>query len=426
MARLDEFLARWLLKRAKRDAAATVSEALIADSEAKSQRLERQHQTAVKRAAIHEKLKLRHRQLKREFKAMKELARQHRHEAWKWETECRVQKESLDSFWHRIYLSLSCPGVHAPLEADHNQWRTFVNQGGRVWKHEMRLGVLRQYEPRPMMVERFPAHATQGMGDSLPLVSIVTPSFQQAAFIERTMRSVLDQDYPRLEYRIMDGGSTDGSVGLIERCSHPKFMGWRSERDSGPASAINKGFAQSGGDIMGWLNSDDVLMPGTVRYVADYFASHPEIDVVYGHRVIIDERDWEVGRWVLPRHEGAMQLWADYVPQETLFWRRSLWDRIGGSLDESYKFAFDWDLILRFQKVGARFVRLPRFMGCFRVHDAQKSSAEISSVGMAEMARLRERELGGLFTEHRLARRVVLFQRNAVRCARLLRRGIRW
>ena len=239
------------------------------------------------------------------------------------------------------------------------------------------------------------------------------------------MLSVLDQDYPRLEYRVADGGSTDGSVEIIKKHAS-RLDSWTSEKDTGPASAINKGFATTNGDIMAWINSDDLMLPGAVKYAAAYLARHPEVDVVYGHRLIVDERDWQVGRWVLPRHDGAALLWADYIPQETLFWRRSLWEKVGAGLDESFKFAFDWDLLLRFQKAGARFVRLPRFLGCFRVHDAQKSSAEISTTGMAEMARLRERELAGLFKEDRLSRHVVRMQRRAIWCDRLLSWGLHW
>jgi glycosyltransferase involved in cell wall biosynthesis len=224
---------------------------------------------------------------------------------------------------------------------------------------------------------------------------------------------------------VCDGASTDGSVEIIRR-HEARIARWRSEPDSGPAEALNKGFTDSTGDVMGWLNSDDLLMPGAVRHVASYFARHPEVDAVYGHRVIVDDRDWQVGRWVLPRHDGRMLLWGDYIPQETLFWRRSLWDRVGARLDETFKFAFDWDLLLRFEKAGARIVRLPWFLGCFRVHDAQKSTFEISTTGMAEMARLRERELGSLYSEDRLGRKVILFQHKAVWCDRLLRWGVRW
>jgi glycosyltransferase involved in cell wall biosynthesis len=205
-----------------------------------------------------------------------------------------------------------------------------------------------------------------------------------------------------------------------------RLAGWASERDGGPASALNKGFEGSTGEIMCWLNSDDMLMPGALRYVAGYFSRHPEVDAVYGHRVVVDEQDWEVGRWVMPRHDGEMLLWADYIPQETLFWRRSLWECAGGRLDESYQFAFDWDLLLRFQKCDARIVRLPYFLGCFRVHAAQKSTVEIGTVGAADVARLRERELGHIFGEDRLSSRVISYQRKAIWCDRLLRWGIRW
>ena len=116
--------------------------------------------------------------------------------------------------------------------------------------------------------------------------------------------------------------------------------------------------------------------------------------MVYGHRVLIDEDDQEIGRWVLPRHDSAILSWADYVPQETLFWRRRIWERADSRFDESYQFAMDWELLLRFRAAGARFRRLPRFLGAFRVHDAQKTSARIQDVGAREMARLRERELG--------------------------------
>jgi glycosyltransferase involved in cell wall biosynthesis len=294
-----------------------------------------------------------------------------------------------------------------------------------VWKHAMRLGVLRQHEPRPLDPVTLPRRLPPPPESAWPLISIVTPSFQQASFVERTMLSVLEQDYPRVEYHVCDGGSVDGSVELIRK-HEARLASWTSEGDSGPAEAINRGFARSSGEIMAWLNSDDLLLPGAVRFIADYFARHPEVDVVYGHRLVVDERDWQVGRWVLPRHDGRMLLWADYVPQETLFWRRALWEKTGSALDQGFKFAFDWDILLRFQKAGARIVRLPWFIGCFRVHDSQKSIVEIGTVGMSEMTRLRERELGSCFDEDRLARHVVAMQRKAAWCDRLLRWGLHW
>ena len=286
----------------------------------------------------------------------------------------------------------------------------------------MHLGVLLQHDPRPMIREEFPKLAAP---PEWPAISVVTPAFRHVEFLERTMLSVLGQDYPRLEYFVMDGGSTDGSVEIIKKHAS-KLSGWVSEPDSGPADAINKGLARSTGGIMTWLNSDDLWMPGMLSYVAAWFAAHPEVDVVYGHRIVVDEKDNQVGHWTLPRHDGEMLLWADYVPQETMFWRRRIWEKVGGHLDESFQFAFDWELLLRFQRAGARIVRLPYYMGCFRTHPSQKSTADAVTVGFPEMTRLRERELGSAFNENALGRLVVSYQRRAIRCDRLLRWGVRW
>jgi len=145
---------------------------------------------------------------------------------------------------------------------------------------------------------------------------------------------------------------------------------------------------------MAWLNSDDILLPGTLGYVADYFNRHPEIDVIYGHRILIDENDKQIGRWIVPRHDDKVLSWADYVPQETMFWRRSIWEKAGSQIDESFRFAMDWDLLIRFREAGARFARLPRFLGAFRIHPHQKTSAAISEIGFQEMDRIRERVHG--------------------------------
>jgi glycosyltransferase involved in cell wall biosynthesis len=225
-----------------------------------------------------------------------------------------------------------------------------------------------------------------------PTISIVTPSFRQAGFIERTIKSVLDQDYPRLEYAVQDGGSDDGTVQILERYAHR--LAWASEPDSGQTQAINRGFARTRGEIMAWLNSDDILLPGALAAVADYFRRHPEVDVVYGNRVLIDERDCLIGRWVMPPHDDNILSWADYVPQETLFWRRRIWEKVGGRVDESFRFAMDWDLLVRFRDAGARFKRLPRFLGGFRIHEKQKTSAAIGDIGFQEMDRIRERVHG--------------------------------
>jgi hypothetical protein len=141
---------------------------------------------------------------------------------------------------------------------------------------------------------------------------------------------------------------------------------------------------------MAYLNSDDLLLPGSLAYVAGYFAAHPEVDVLYGDRILIDSGDRNVGMWVLPSHSDEALIWLNFVPQETLFWRRRIWDAAGGRFDTTYKYAVDWDLLLRFREQAAQFAHVPRFLGAFRVHDAQKTQRE-GAFGDWESDRLRGR-----------------------------------
>jgi FkbM family methyltransferase len=270
-----------------------------------------------------------------------------------------------------------------------------------------RLGRLRHYTPIPLKV---PAAYLRDLPPEPALViSIVTPSFQHGQFLERTMRSVLDQHYPAIEYFVQDGSSNDGTPGLLARYEN-ELSGWASEPDKGQADAINRGFARTTGEIMAWLNSDDLLLPGSLAYVAGFFSRHPDVDVVYGHRILIDESDGQIGVWLIPRHDDAALRLADFVPQETLFWRRRIWDGIGAELDLNFTYALDWDLLLRFQEAGAKMVRLPRFIGAFRIHDDQKTLAARSR-GLAEMAILRERANGRPVPLHEVHRQLRPYMR---------------
>jgi glycosyltransferase involved in cell wall biosynthesis len=251
-----------------------------------------------------------------------------------------------------------------------------------------RIGQLYQYAPRALHVPN--GYFRIPKLKSTPTISIVTPSLNQGRFIERTIRSVLDQRYPAVEYIVKDAGSRDETVTVLERHRDALAQVVCGD-DSGFANGINQGFEYATGEIMAYLNSDDILLPGSLHYVAKYFTEHQDIDVVYGHRILIDEYDSEIGRWVLPRHDDDVLSWADYVPQETLFWRRRVWERVGGKLDENFRFAVDWDLLLRFRDTGAVMRRLPRFIGAFRVHPHQKTSSLMEDVGKTEMDRLRTR-----------------------------------
>jgi GT2 family glycosyltransferase len=259
------------------------------------------------------------------------------------------------------------------------------------WLLGVRIGCLQHHAPRRLKI---PARYHQPAPLARPItISIVTPSLNQGEFLERTVRSVLVQRFHRLEYVIQDGGSTDSTLEVLERY-RPHCTHCESRRDRGQAHAINLGLARTSGEIMAYLNSDDLLLPGALHFVARYFSLHPDVDVVYGHRILIDEEDKEIGRWVLPPHDDRTLLWADFVPQESLFWRRRAWERVGGALDESLQFAMDWEFLLRLRQSGARMVRLPRFLGAFRVHGRAKSVTQTGTLGLKEMTHLRRRTFG--------------------------------
>lgn len=251
-----------------------------------------------------------------------------------------------------------------------------------------KLGRLYHHAPKPIEIPL--DYYNKASLTEYPTISIVTPAFAHGNFIETTIKSVLEQEYPALEYVVKDGGSTDNTIDILKKYDS-QLTYWESTKDTGQSQAINIGFAHTHGEIMAYLNSDDLLLPGTLHYVADYFQKHPEVDVIYGQRILINENDDEIGRWILPPHQNEILKWADYVPQETLFWRRSIWEKTGGKIDESFQFAMDWDLLLRFLDASANFVRLPRFLGAFRAHVNQKSSTEISVIGQKEMNFIRKR-----------------------------------
>jgi glycosyltransferase involved in cell wall biosynthesis len=225
-----------------------------------------------------------------------------------------------------------------------------------------------------------------------PLVSIVTPSFNQAPFLEETICSVLDQDYSNLEYIIVDGGSTDGSLEIIQKYAE-RLAWWVSEPDRGQTDAINKGFAQSQGDILAWLNSDDTYLPGTVSEAAAYLQEHPEIGAVYGDVNLIDEQGQVIGRFPARQtdYERLMRGFV-HIPQQAAFFRGELWRKVG-PLDPSFYFAMDYDLWVRISK-EAPLNYHPRLWANFRLHGDAKS-IEADDRCWPEMVQGHSREGGG-------------------------------
>ena len=177
------------------------------------------------------------------------------------------------------------------------------------------------------------------MSDTLiPLVSIVTPSFNQGRFLEKTMRSVLEQDYPHIEYIVVDGASTDSSVSIIERYAK-KLAYWVSEPDRGQTDALNKGFTQAHGDILAWVNSDDVLCPGAVTAAVAFLNQHPDIGMVYGDLDFIDENDRVIGRFNAAQTDlQRLRRGYVYIPQPAAYFRAEHRHKVG-PLDPGFFFA---------------------------------------------------------------------------------------
>ena len=265
---------------------------------------------------------------------------------------------------------------------------TSLENAIQVHKFSTRLGLVQQYPPTELEVPA--SYYAEIPPPNAPRIAIVTPSLNHAAYLEQAIDSILGQEYPNLAYFVQDGVSKDGSVDILN--SYNSQLAWRSEPDTGQANAINRAFEKVNGDIMAYINSDDLLLPGTLSYVARFFQRNPKVDVVYGHRICIDRDGSEIGRWILPQHDLEAVKWADFIPQETMFWRRRVWDAVG-PFDESFHYALDWDFILRAQAQGFRFRRLPRFLACFRVHVEQKTLA-LKQVGQQECDILRKRSFG--------------------------------
>ena len=228
----------------------------------------------------------------------------------------------------------------------------------------------------------------------LPKITVITPSLNQGKFIERTIKSVLNQKYPHLEYIVIDGGSTDGTLDILKK--YEKHLQWISAPDTGQSNAINKGFRMATGEIVAWLNSDDTYLPHALKTVGQYFAGHPDVMMVYGEGYIIDENDNRKCRF--PFTEPKFDLWkliyfSDYILQQATFMRRSIFETIT-LLNEDLHYGMDWDLFIR---IGKRFPveYIPDYLACIREHGEAKTS-----IGGGK----RFRELAGIIRNHGLIR----------------------
>ncbi len=211
-----------------------------------------------------------------------------------------------------------------------------------------------------------------------PLISIVTPSFNQAAYLPECLHSVASQRDARFEHVIFDGGSTDESAAILQRfgsAAGQQHVRWTSEKDNGQSDALNKGFRAARGEIIGWLNSDDRYRAGCFRAVAAAFAKHPKVDILYGDYTWMNaegetiqlRRETSFSRFVLMYHRVL------YIPTTALFFRRRIFEE-GNFLDERLHYAMDFEFLLRLSMLGYRFVHLPRILADFRFHPTSKTS----------------------------------------------------
>jgi hypothetical protein len=203
-----------------------------------------------------------------------------------------------------------------------------------------------------------------------PLVSIVTPSYNQARFLRRTVESVLRQDYPHVEYVVIDGGSTDGSPEVLR--GYGNRLRWVSEPDRGQSDAINKGFAQCRGEVRAYLNSDDVLWPGAVRTAIEHFRCRPDWDLLYGNAYQIDADDGILGRYPTAPYDLGRLLQNCFICQPAAFWRTRLAERVG-PFDADLHYAMDLDYWLRADRAGGRLVHVPEVLACSRVYPETKT-----------------------------------------------------
>lgn len=213
---------------------------------------------------------------------------------------------------------------------------------------------------------------------NLPLVTIVTPSYNQARFLEQTMRSVLEQDYPNIEYMVADGGSTDGSVDIIKKYSD-RLKWWVSEKDNGQAEAINKGFARAKGEITAWVNSDDYYMPGAVSSAVKAFSDHPEAGFVYGNVQVVD-KDEKILNQLTYGNWGLKDLLSFHIiGQPAVFIRRSLLEKVG-YLDQTYHCLLDHHLWIRLaEQSGMAYI--PSLWASAHYHEDCKNLAIASEFG---------------------------------------------
>lgn len=211
--------------------------------------------------------------------------------------------------------------------------------------------------------------------ETLPLVSIVTPSYNQGEFIAETIESVLSQDYPNIEYWVIDGGSTDETLSILKSYDDDPRFHWLSEHDQGQADAVNKGWCRCQGSVLGWLNSDDTYLPQAIRMQTMFLHAHSEVAIVYGDAILTDAQGRRIGKYWARKFSQYEQLRASCIPQPTAFVRRACVAR-NGTIDTSLDYALDYEYWLR-ASFHSMFAYLPEEIATYRIHSSSKTGSEM-------------------------------------------------
>jgi glycosyltransferase involved in cell wall biosynthesis len=228
-----------------------------------------------------------------------------------------------------------------------------------------------------------------------PRIALVTPVLNSGKYIEASIRSVLAQDYPNLDYFVVDGGSTDGTVDTIRKYEH-KIAGWISEPDTGMYDALNKGFARARGEIMGWISGTDMLQPGGLAVAASVFRDLPDVEWITGRPTLYDEEGVTIQVGPIVRYSRIPFLASTNpsIQQESTYWRRSLWEKAGQYVDASRRMASDFELWVRFFR-HARLFSVDALIGGFRKHGDSLGLQEMKAC-YAIQSEIIERELGSV------------------------------
>ncbi|MBU2529227.1 glycosyltransferase [bacterium] len=229
-----------------------------------------------------------------------------------------------------------------------------------------------------------------------PKVSIITSSYNQGHFIEKTILSVLKQNCPNIEHIVIDGGSTDNTLEILEKYPH---LVWLSEPDKGQADAVNKGLKIATGEIIGWLNSDDVYLENAVSTAVKMFKEYPNVSVVYGDCYYIDEKDQVIRKFISGEFNLTRLLNCGYcyIPPMSTFIKSKVFDKLEGPVNTNLKYCMDYDLFIRIAKAGFKFQYIPEFLSNFRRSQSNTTTVNISKM-RKESFEVSKRYGGGTFT----------------------------